>query len=212
LIKLCEIFLSIQGESTYAGMPCVFIRLGGCNLRCNYCDTTYAYDEGVDRTVSSIVAEAKALGVNMVEVTGGEPLMQPDTPLLVKALLDEGLSVLVETNGSMDISQLDDRAIVIMDIKTPGSGEGGSFKVSNIDFLSTINEVKFVISDRKDYIWAKGFINKHKLDSKATVLLSPAFKTLEPALLAGWIIEDKLVARLNLQIHKYIYDPDERGV
>ena len=213
MIRVCEIFTSIQGESTHAGLPCTFIRLTGCNLRCLYCDTTYAYEDGEDYTIDSLVDEAVRAGAAMVEVTGGEPLEQEETPALLKALLDNGFfkNVLLETNGSRDISVLDARAIVIMDIKTPGSGEAGSFDLHNIDMLKPSDEVKFVLTDREDYEWARSFLQKHDTLIEKEVLLSPAFGALEPEELSGWILEDGLSVRLGLQIHKYIFGPDRRG-
>ncbi len=213
MIRICEIFTSIQGESTYAGLPCTFIRLTGCNLRCLYCDTTYAYQEGVDHTIDSLVDEALRADAEVVEVTGGEPLGQEETPLLVKALLEKGSGkVLVETNGSKDISVLDPRAIVIMDIKTPGSGEAGSFDLHNLDKLKPSDEVKFVLTDREDYVWARSFLQHHDTLLESEVLFSPAFGALDPAALAMWILDDALAVRLNLQLHKYIFNPDARRV
>ena len=213
MIRICEIFTSIQGESTYAGLPCTFIRLSGCNLRCLYCDTTYAYEEGEEYTIDSLVDEAVRADAEVVEVTGGEPLEQEETSLFVKALLDKGFeNVLVETNGSRDISVLDPRAIVIMDIKTPGSGEAGSFDLHNIDMLKPSDEVKFVLTDREDYEWARSFLQEHDILLRSEVLFSPAFGALEPEVLARWILDDALEVRLNLQLHKYIFGPDARGV
>ncbi len=210
MIRVCEIFTSIQGESTHAGLPCTFIRLTGCNLRCQYCDTTYAYEGGEDYTIGSLVDEAVRAGAEMVEVTGGEPLLQEETPALVKALLDKGVFkwVLVETNGSRDISVLDLRAIVIMDIKTPGSGEAGSFDLKNLDLLKPSDEVKFVLTSREDYEWARSFIEEHDTLLDREVLFSPAFGVLDPEALAGWILEDGLGGvRINLQLHKYLKLP-----
>jgi len=210
LIRVCEIFTSIQGESTHAGLPCTFIRLTGCNLRCQYCDTTYAYEDGEDYTIDSLVDEAVRAGAAMVEVTGGEPLEQEETPALLKALLDNGFfkNVLLETNGSRDISVLDARAIVIMDIKTPGSGEAGSFDLHNIDMLKPSDEVKFVLTGREDYEWARSFIEEHDTLLDREVLFSPAFGVLDPEALAGWILEDGLAGvRINLQLHKYLKLP-----
>ena len=209
MIRVCEIFTSIQGESTHAGLPCTFIRLTGCNLRCLYCDTTYAFDVGEDYTIDSLVDEAVRAGAAMVEVTGGEPLLQEEAPALIKALLDKGIfkRVLVETNGSRDISVLDPRAIVIMDIKTPGSGEAGSFDLRNIDKLKPSDEVKFVLTDREDYEWARSFLKEHDTLLDREVLFSPVFGVLEPEALSGWIIEDGLLGvRINLQLHKYLDD------
>ena len=210
MIRVCEIFTSIQGESTHAGLPCTFIRLTGCNLRCLYCDTTYSYEDGEDYTIDSLVDEAVRAGAAMVEVTGGEPLEQEETPALLKALLDNGFfkNVLLETNGSRDISVLDARAIVIMDIKTPGSGEAGSFDLKNLDLLKPSDEVKFVLTSREDYEWARSFIEEHDTLLDREVLFSPAFGVLDPEALAGWILEDGLGGvRINLQLHKYLKLP-----
>ena len=161
--------------------------------------------------IEGIVDEVLAFGSRLVEVTGGEPLMQSETPALVKGLLDEGGQVLVETNGTMDISVLDERAVVIMDVKTPSSGEGGSFMVENLNSLKPSDEVKFVLSGRDDYVWAREFIKEHLLDERATILLSPCFGRLEPSRLVEWMLEDRLNARMNIQLHKYIFGPEERG-
>jgi len=211
VIKVSEIFSSIQGESTYAGLPCSFVRLSGCNLRCGYCDTTYAYDDGVEMDVASIVARVSGMGIDLVEVTGGEPLMQDDAPALITGLLDAGFKVLVETNGTMDIGVIDERAVVVLDVKTPGSGEGDSFMLGNLEHLKPSDEVKFVLAHRADYEWARGFISEHALEEKAHILLSPYFGRIEPAGLVQWMLDDGVRARLNMQLHKYIFDPDERG-
>jgi 7-carboxy-7-deazaguanine synthase len=211
-MKVCEIFTSIQGESGYAGLPCTFVRLTGCNLRCTYCDTTYAYEEGREMTIEEIVNEVSEAGVSLVEITGGEPLMSPETPALAEALLDKGFDVLVETNGSMDISVLPDRVHVIMDIKTPRSGMHESNRLDNITVLRHSDEVKFVLMDEEDYRWALDTIKEHKLEERCRILLSPIYGELEPLLLAGWMLRDRVRARLNLQLHKYIFGPDERGV
>src|SRR5208337_4699761 len=154
-MKVCEIFLSIQGESSYAGLPCVFIRMSGCNLRCVYCDTAYAYEEGRDMTSDEVLDQAVSYGISLVEITGGEPLMQQDVFLLVKRLLDSGLTVLVETNGSVSVSGVDRRAIIIMDIKTPGSGMCEAMDFENLRLLKSQDELKFVITDRGDYEWTR---------------------------------------------------------
>lgn len=211
-MKVCEIFTSIQGESTYAGIPCTFIRMTGCNLRCTYCDTTYAYDNGSELTEDEILDRVKAGGVNTVEITGGEPLLQESVLNLTERLLDDGFNVLIETNGSQDISVIDKRAVIILDIKTPGSGMSDKFMLSNLNFLKPSDEAKFVITDREDYEWAKAFTDLHLKKGGCIVLFSPAFGMLNPEYLAKWIIENRLEVRLNLQMHKYIYDPDSRGV
>lgn len=211
-MKVCEIFASIQGESTYAGIPCTFIRLTGCNLRCSYCDTVYAYDTGTELKAEEIIDKVKSFGLKTVEITGGEPLLQEDVLALIKRLLDNNYKVLVETNGSRDISKIDKRAVIILDIKTPGSAMSGEMMLSTLEHLKSEDEVKFVITNREDYVWATNFIKEYALPRKCTVLFAPAFGMLEPKYLSRWIIDDRLEVRLNLQLHKYIYDPEARGV
>lgn len=210
-MKVCEIFSSIQGESTYAGVPCTFIRMTGCNLRCSYCDTVYAYEEGTELTGDEIIEKVLAIGLKTVEITGGEPLLQEDVPLLAKKLLDKKYRVLIETNGSQDIRGVDKRAVMILDIKTPGSGMAEHVMPSNLPLLKPEDEVKFVITNRNDYEWAKIFVREHSLAGRCTILFSPAFGMLDPRHLSKWILEDRLEVRLNLQLHKYIYGPDMRG-
>lgn len=204
-MKIAEIFTSIQGESTYAGCPCTFIRFSGCNLKCTYCDTIYASDEGVELTEAEIINEVSLVGVNLIEITGGEPLLQEGVYHLIERLLNDGYAVLIETNGTMSIKEIDPRAVVIMDIKTPKSGMSEEIDLSNLDYLKPKDELKFVILDRNDYEWAKGFISKHRLKDKCKVLFSPAFEFLSPETLSNWILEDRLDVRLNLQMHKYIF-------
>ncbi len=211
-MKVCEIFTSIQGESSSAGVLSTFVRLSGCNLRCSYCDTTYAYYDGAELTEDEIINKVKAIGVKTVEITGGEPLLQEGVLHVVKRLLDDGFKVLIETNGSMDIRDIDRRAIIILDIKTPNSGMSEKMKMSNLDYLSQKDEVKFVITNREDYEWAKGVVSGHSLVDRCKVLFSPAFGMLKPRDLSEWIISDRVEVRLNLQLHKYIYGPDRRGV
>lgn len=211
-MKVCEIFTSIQGESSYAGLPCTFIRLTGCNLRCSYCDTVYAYEEGTELTEEEIIDEVRASGIKTIEITGGEPLLQGDVLHLMRRLLDEGYTVLVETNGSQDIKGIDKRAVIILDIKTPGSGMSEEMRLASLFSLRPNDEIKFVICDRRDYEWAKDFIAKHSIFGKYTILFSPAFGKMEPKELSAWIIRDRLDVRLNLQLHKYIYHPDARGI
>ncbi len=212
-MKVCEIFTSIQGESTYAGLPCAFIRLAECNLRCLYCDTQYSYDNGIEMTVGDVIGRVKQAGVKLVEITGGEPLLQKEEILLLTGdLLDEGYEVLIETNGSRCIQGIDERAVIILDVKTPGSLMSEEMDLSNFDHLKSSDEVKFVICDRADYDWSKKIITKFRLTEKAKVLFSPALGMIQPSQLAGWIVEDRLAVRLNMQIHKYIFGPDERGV
>lgn len=212
-MKICEIFTGIQGESTFAGLPCTFVRLSGCNLRCVYCDTTYSYDEGVEMQIGDIVQRVGSAGVRLVEITGGEPLLQADeTILLVRELLDKGHEVLVETNGSINISGLDKRATIILDMKTPGSAMSGKMDFTNLEIIKKTDEVKFVICSRADYEWSKETILQYGLQKRCKVLFSPGFGMLQPRDLASWIIQDRLQVRLNIQLHKYIFDPGERGV
>ncbi len=211
MLRVSEIFHSIQGESTYAGLPCVFVRLAGCNLNCSYCDTRYARQGGEALSRETIVSRAEAYPVRLIEITGGEPLLQEETPTLVADLADRGWEVLVETNGSRDISVLDPRAVRIMDLKCPASGESGKTRWENLELLTPRDEVKFVISGREDYLWAKGVVAE-RLPPGSEVLFSPAAGLLDPAELAGWILEDGLAVRLQLQLQKIIWPGVERGV
>jgi 7-carboxy-7-deazaguanine synthase len=204
-MKINDIFKSIQGESTASGLPCAFVRLSGCNLRCSYCDTTSAYEEGEDLTVEDILTEVQALVCPLVEITGGEPLLQQEVSTLITKLLEKNYSVLLETNGSRDIGQVDPRVIRIMDIKCPDSGMSGRMDWENIARLRENDEVKFVLSSRNDYLWAKAIISQYDLENKVTVLISPALGRLEPGTLAAWIIDDGLRVRLQLQLQKYIW-------
>ena len=208
-----EICLSIQGESTWAGLPCVFVRLTGCDLRCSYCDTTYAFTEGTRRPLPEVLAEALALDCPLVEVTGGEPLLQPATLPLLSALCDAGRTVLLETSGTHDISPVDPRVHRIMDLKTPGSGESGRNLESNLGALTKQDEVKFVIGSREDYEWSREKVCRYALASRVnSVLFSPVFGRIEPASIVQWILEDKLDVRFQLQLHKFIWNPKQRGV
>lgn len=211
-IKVCEIFASIQGESTHAGRPCVFVRLTGCNLRCTYCDTAYSYEEGSEMSIEGILNSVDAFGINLVELTGGEPLLQPDSPSLVGALCNAGYELLIETNGSQDIEHIDPRAKIIMDIKAPSSGMADRMFWPNLEFLKPEDEIKFILATREDYEWASTLVNNEELAAICSVLYSPAFGMLQPADLAAWILEDRLPVRLNLQLHKYIWPPEQRGV
>ena len=203
-VNVCETFTSIQGESTYAGLTCFFIRLAECNLRCRYCDTTYAYEPGEPIAIDLIVAKAKESGTAITEITGGEPLLQDGAIPLAQSLCDfTGGPVLVETNGSKDISVIPNGVITIMDIKCPASGQSQAMDMENIGRLRAQDEVKFVISDRSDYDWARELIAREDLASKChAVLLSPVYGRLEPAELAGWVLKDKLSARVQVQMHK----------
>jgi 7-carboxy-7-deazaguanine synthase len=212
-LRINEIFFSIQGESTWAGRPCAFVRLTGCDLRCSWCDTEYAFHEGRTMAVEEVVAQLLGYGCDLVEVTGGEPLLQAAVHPLVGRLLEAGMTVLVETSGGRDVSRLDTRAIKVMDLKCPGSGESAHNLWSNLEHLTPHDEVKFVIADRIDYEWARDVVRRHNLAVCVNaVLMSCAFGQLEPALLAGWILADRLPVRMQLQMHKHIWAPDARGV
>lgn len=212
-LQINEIFYSIQGESTHAGRPCVFVRLTGCNLRCGYCDTEYAFHEGRRMAIGEIVEQVDGHRCDLVEITGGEPLLQAGVYPLIDALLAANKRVMIETSGASDISRLDPRVVRIMDLKCPGSGESHRNLWSNLDHLSARDEVKFVISDRGDYEWAREVVKAHALAQRVgAILMSCAFERLAPATLASWILEDRLPVRLQLQLHKYIWSPDARGV
>ncbi len=208
-----EIYASIQGESTFAGVPCTFVRLSGCNLRCTWCDTPQAFVGGKRTAVADVLAEALATGTPLVELTGGEPLLQAGALPLMTALADAGRTVLLETSGERDISQVDPRVHRIMDLKAPGSGESKRNRWENIPLLTKRDEVKFVLADRADYEWAKNVIREHTLDTKVNaVLLSSVFGKLAPKDLVEWTLTDKLPARVQLQMHKYIWEPSTTGV
>jgi 7-carboxy-7-deazaguanine synthase len=212
-VRVNEIFLSIQGESTWAGLPCVFVRLTGCNLRCTWCDTAYAFYEGHQMDIADVVAKVDSLGCGLVEITGGEPLLQPGVHPLIATLLERSYEVMIETSGERDISTLDSRAIRIVDLKCPGSGESARNRWSNLEHLTPHDEVKFVLCDRRDYEWARDAIRTHRLHDRVNaVLLSPVFGQLDPSDLAAWILADRLPVRMQLQMHKHIWSPTARGV
>ncbi len=212
MLEVSEIFCSLQGESTFAGLPCVFVRLAGCNLECSYCDTGYARRAGSGRpqALDEILTAVAGFGCDLVEVTGGEPLLQSETPKLLDALLDCGYTVLVETNGSRPLAGLDARLHLIVDIKTPGSGMQESFAAANLAALLPHHQVKFVLVDEADFHWCRAFIQKHLADHPE-IILSPVSASLPPARLAGLILENRLKVRLQLQLHKLIWPADERG-
>jgi 7-carboxy-7-deazaguanine synthase len=211
MLKVNEIFKSIQGESTFVGLPCTFIRLAGCNLRCTYCDTDYAYYHGRELSDKEIISKIEEYGANLVEFTGGEPLLQEETPHLLKTLLDKGYNVLVETNGSICIGCLDKRLNIIMDYKTPKSGMSERMQPRNFDFLKRTDQIKFVLMDESDYKWAKEIITTHNLLNRFdNILMSPVYGELSPKSLVTWVLRDNLPVRVQLQIHKYIWGPDER--
>lgn len=223
-IRLNEIFHSIQGESTRAGEPCIFVRLAGCHLRCAWCDTEYAFREGSRRSVAEVLDEVLAIECPLVELTGGEPLLQRSVHDLERALLEAGRTVLIETSGACDIAACDPRSVVIMDLKPPSSGECDRNLASNLEALLPHHEVKCVIGDRTDYEWSRDMVRSHRLaDRTAAVLFSPVFAQatgleiagapgLEPRRLAEWILEDALPVRMQLQLHKFIWEPSTRGV
>jgi 7-carboxy-7-deazaguanine synthase len=210
IIRVCETFSSIQGESGYAGYPCFFIRLTGCNLRCSYCDTAYAYYEGRERTVDELIGDVEKAGLGLVEITGGEPLLQRETLILADRLIEKGYDLLIETNGSQDISEVNERAVIILDMKTPGSGMAEEMDLENLRRLRSRDEVKFVITSDDDYQWALGIIRDYALEERR-VLFSPVHGRLSPERLAEWMIRDRLSVRLNLQLQKYIFG-ERRGV
>jgi len=212
-LKINEIYESIQGESTWAGLPCIFLRLTACDLRCTYCDTEYAFFEGKKRPVEEILAEILAIDCPLVEVTGGEPLLQKNILPLMSALCDAGRTVLIETSGAHDISGIDPRVHRIMDLKCPDSGECARNLFANIPHLTPRDEVKFVIGSRGDYEWTREQIQAHGLAARcAAVLLSPVFGRIEPREIVEWMLADRLQARFQLQMHKMIWEPRARGV
>ena len=214
MLRVNEIFYSIQGESTFAGFPCIFIRLTGCNLRCRYCDTTYAYEEGNDIPIESILTTVKKFSCNLIEVTGGEPLIQDETPDLISALLDKGYTVLLETNGSQDISTVDTRCIRIVDIKCPSSGMENRNYWKNLDYITLNDQLKFVIAHRQDYLYAKKVLDSPAIKGRKELLVnfSPVFNKIDLKTMAKWILEDNLTVRLQIQLHKYIWGEHEKGV
>lgn len=213
-LKVNEIFYSIQGETSYAGRPCIFIRLTGCNLRCSYCDTPYAYDEGEELEIDEILAKIASYPCRLTEITGGEPLIQRETPLLIQRLLEKDYEVLLETNGSQDIRRVDKRCVKIVDIKCPSSGEDDKNDLRNLSKLTDKDEIKFVIGNREDYEYAKNLLNgmpSHASRMNA-VHFSVVFEKMDPRILAEWILEDHLNVRLHLQLHKLIWDQKQRAV
>ena len=212
-LQVSELFTSIQGESTYAGQPCGFIRLAGCNLRCVWCDTAYAFEGGNTMSLEKILAAVKSWRLPLVEITGGEPLCQPGCIPLTEALLAAGYTTLLETNGSLPIDILPQNTARIVDIKCPGSGMSDRMHWPNMAALTKQDEVKFVLKDRRDYNWALAILNRYDLATRCkAVQLSPVSENLEPAELAAWMLEDRSAARLHLQLHKIIWAEDMRGV
>lgn len=211
-LKINEIFHSVQGESRQAGRPCVFVRLTECNLRCTWCDTPYAFEQGEEMTRGAILEGIARFGTRYVLITGGEPLLQPQVHGLIAELLDHGYEVGIETGGSLDIAPVDPRATIIMDLKCPGSGMQENNLWDNVERLKPTDEVKFVLADRVDYEWARAIMAQHRLPERCAVLLSPVHGKLSPRALAEWMLSDALGARLQMQIHKYIWPAGMRGV
>ena len=211
MLRLTEISHSIQGESTHAGRPCVFVRLTGCNLRCRWCDSEYTFTGGEKMSIDDVMTRVASYGCKLVEVTGGERLTQSESFDLIKRLCDDGYEVLIETSGSIDITPVDDRARIILDIKCPGSGEVEKNRWANIDELRAHDEIKFVIADRSDYEWARRVIEERNL-TRWTILFSPVWGELDLKPLAEWMLADGVPARLQTQLHKHIWGADVRGV
>ena len=217
-LRVTEIFHSIQGESTWAGLPCTFIRLTGCPLRCVWCDTEYAFYGGEKLALDDIIAQVDAIGTRLVEITGGEPLIHRNAFVLAERLLDRGYTVLVETSGAIDIAPLDTRAHRIMDLKCPDSGEVSRNLWSNLDHLTARDEIKFVIASRRDYEWARAVIREHRLDEKVehgalrALLFSPVWEMMDFRELAEWVLEDRLPVRYQIQLHKVIWGANVPGV
>ena len=209
---ITEIYQSIQGESSYAGLPCVFVRTTGCDLRCKWCDSEFTFTGGARMTIEEIVADVEKYDCRLVELTGGEPMLQPEIYELATRLADLGHTLLIETGGHRDLSRLDPRVVRIMDLKCPASGECSKNLWSNLDHLRPFDEVKFVLADRKDYEWALRTIRERGLEDRVGLLISTAFGMLDPQQVVGWMLSDKLRARFQLQLHKYIWPPDARKV
>ncbi len=216
MLKVCETFVSIQGESTYAGLPCFFIRLAGCNLRCSWCDTVYSRESDAATgsvTAAELVKRAENSGVKLVEVTGGEPLLQDDSILLISSLLEKGFTVLLETNGSISIADVPEKTVKIIDCKCPSSGESSRMLTENYGLLARHDQIKFVLGGREDYLFAKKIIEKHRLHEKVdNLLFSTVFGMVKPENVVKWMLEDRLPVRFQLQLHKFIWPPEQRGV
>ena len=213
MLTVNEIFHSIQGESTHAGRPCVFVRLTACDLRCTWCDTPYAFTEGRKMSVDEVVEQVRGYNCDVVEITGGEPLLQKEVYPLMHRLLDEGRTVMLETGGHLSADEVPAGVIRVIDIKCPGSGESDKVHWPNLDRLRSSDELKFVIKDRADYDYARDVVAKRDLVSRCSaILFSPVHGVLDPKRLAEWILADRLPVRLQLQAHKYIWDPETRGV
>ena len=213
MLTVTEVFHSIQGESTYAGRPCVFVRLTACDLRCSWCDTPYAFTEGRKRPLDDVLAEVEGYGCDLVEVTGGEPLLQEAVYPLMQRLVDRGHTVLLETGGHRSIERVPPQVVAIVDVKCPGSGEAARMDWHNLERLRPHDEVKFVIKDRGDYEYAREVIRKYDLGARAAAVhLSPVHGVMAPRTISEWVLADRLPARLQLQLHKFIWEPHTRGV
>ena len=211
-MRITEIFFSLQGESTFSGLPCVFIRTTGCNLRCTWCDTEYSFYGGVELTLDEILAKVASYDCKLVELTGGEPMLQKEIYELSSRLLAQGYTVLLETGGSLDLSQLDARVIKIVDLKCPGSGEEDKNYWPNLAVMQPHDQIKFVIKDRRDYEWSVAMMREHRLVERFRVLFSPVFNVMNYRTLAEWMLADHVPARFQVQLHKYIWPPEMRGV
>ena len=211
-MRITEIYASVQGETQYAGLPCTLVRTTGCDLRCTYCDSAFAFHGGSDMTLDQIVAEVDKLGAPLVLLTGGEPMLQKELPALAERLLGAGYRVMIETSGSQPLDSLPAEVVRVVDVKTPGSGESHRMRWETLDGLRPRDAVKFVLSDEADYRWATDVIRTRRLAERTEVLLSPVHGRLKPEALVSWMLRDRLPARLNLQLHKYIWSPDARGV
>ena len=212
MLKINEIYASIQGESSHTGLPCVFIRLTGCNLRCSWCDTAYAFYDGKNLTVEETLQKVETFGLLLVEITGGEPLLQEDVYPLMEALLKKGYRVMLETSGALPIDKVPEKVIKILDIKCPGSGEEKKNHLENLKFLSPHDEVKFVLLDRADYEWSRNMLRKYDMVPSKQVLFSPVYDKLNLKDLSQWILKDRLAVRLQTQLHKVIWSKDAIGV
>jgi len=213
-MQITEIFFSIQGESTYTGRPCVFVRTTACNLRCTWCDSEYTFTGGVKMTLDEVMSRVESYPCKLVEITGGEPMLQEKEVIeLSRRLIERGYQVMLETSGERDLAHVPSPVVKIVDVKCPGSGEGGTFRISNLHTLRPHDEVKFVVANREDYDFTRDFIRVHDLRARVNAVnLAPVFGSLHPRELAEWILADGLDARLGLQIHKFIWDPLARGV
>jgi 7-carboxy-7-deazaguanine synthase len=213
MLTINEIFHSIQGESTHAGRPCVFVRLTACDLRCSWCDTPYAFHEGQKMSVEDVAGRVREYGCDVVEITGGEPLLQKEVYPLMQRLLDEGRTVLLETGGHLSVDRVPEAVIRVIDVKCPGSGESDKNHWPNLDRLRPTDELKFVIKDRGDYEYARDVVSKHELTGRcAAVHFSPVHGVQDAKQLSAWVLQDRLSVRVQLQLHKYIWDPHTRGV